>query len=135
VAVIVVAAVKMGTAPSFLSVLLFILSLFISIGILYAIMLIISSIAFWYRGTYVLWLLEDLLQAGRYPIAIYPGTLRFVLTWVFPLAFIVSVPAEALAGGLSPMLLLAGFAVMAVLFILAAAFFSVSQKKYTGASS
>lgn len=80
----------------------FLLALVISLGILYSVMLILSSVAFWYRGTYMLWIMEDILQAGRYPIGIYPRPLRLVLTWVLPVGFIVSVPAEALVQKAEP---------------------------------
>lgn len=40
-------------------------------------------------------------MAGCYPIGIYPGWLRGGLTFLAPLAFAVTVPAEALTGRLT----------------------------------
>lgn len=113
----------------------FLVALAISLGILYSVMLILSSIAFWYRGTYMLWIMEDILQAGRYPIGIYPGPLRLVLTWVLPIGFIVSVPAEALVQKADPLMLAAGAVLMIVLFTVATIFFNRSLHKYSSASS
>lgn len=113
----------------------FLLALLISLGILYSMMLIVSSLAFWYRGTYVLWIMEDILQAGRYPVGIYPRSLRLLLTWVLPVGFIVTVPAEALVQRTQPLTLAAGAVLMTVLFVCATIFFNRSLHKYSGASS
>ncbi|MNN82318.1 hypothetical protein D3C81_1992410 [compost metagenome] len=98
-------------------------------------MLFLSSMAFWYRGTYLLWIMEDLMQAGRYPMGMYPRFVRLALTWVFPLGFIVSVPSQALVQDPPLAALLAGAGIMAVLFIGASVFFTASLRKYTSTSS
>ena len=118
-----------------LSLLLFLFSIFISIGILYSILLFVNSVAFWYRGTYLSWIVADIMQTGRYPIGIYPDRVRFFLTWIFPIGFIVSVPAEILSGKHQPAILLAGFALMVFMFIVSSAFFRISIRKYSSASS
>lgn len=135
ISVIALAVSGMQTSITLASLLLFLLSLIVSIGILYSIMLALSSIAFWYRGTYVLWIMEDVLQAGRYPISIYPESLRMLLTWVFPIGFIVSVPAEVLVRNAQPAMLLPGILLMVGLFTLSSVFFNISLRKYAGASS
>lgn len=117
------------------TVALFLFALLISLGILYSIMLILSSTAFWYRGTYVLWIMEDVLQAGRYPIGIYPRSLQLLLLWVLPVGFIVAVPAEVLVQKAQPHMLMAGFILMVFLFVCATIFFNRSLRRYSGASS
>lgn len=114
---------------------LFLFALFIAMGILYSIMLILSTLAFWYRGTYVLWIMEDILQAGRYPISIYPGSLRWILLWVLPVGFIVAIPAEVLVQKAQPYMLVSGFLLMSILFGCATIFFNRSLRRYSGASS
>lgn len=118
-----------------LAIVLFMLALLVSLGILYSIMLILSSLAFWYRGTYVLWIMEDFLQAGRYPLGIYPRSIRLFLLWVLPVGFIVAVPAEVLVQNVQPFMLMAGFILMIVLFVCATIFFNRSLRKYSSASS
>ena len=44
-------------------------------------------------------LFDGVYQAGRWPVGIYPGWLRVGLTFLVPLAFAVTVPAEALTSG------------------------------------
>ncbi|WP_150275365.1 ABC transporter permease [Paenibacillus tepidiphilus] len=133
--VIGVAARRMEAELSASSLVLFLLSLVIALGILYSLMLLLSSIAFWYRGTYVLWIMGDLLQTGRYPIGIYPKPVKLLLTWVFPVGFIVSTPAEVLLRKSEPVTLLAGLILMLILFALSSVFFNRSLRKYTSASS
>jgi ABC-2 type transport system permease protein len=43
---------------------------------------------------------RKLYRAGKYPIAMYPGWLRIGLTFLVPLAFAVTVPAEAITSRL-----------------------------------
>ncbi len=40
-------------------------------------------------------LFEGVFQTGRFPVGIYPGWLRFSVTFLVPIAFAVTVPAEA----------------------------------------
>ena len=123
------AAVTPGNA------LLFLLTLLIALGLVYALMLLLTSVAFWYRGTYVLWILNDVMQAGRYPIGLYPRSVRLLLTWVLPIGFIVTVPAETLLGVAPGWALPAGFLLLAALFTLSTLFFRRSVRRYVGASS
>jgi ABC-2 type transport system permease protein len=68
-------------------------------------------------------------------VGIYPGWLRLLLTWIVPVGFITTVPAEALAGQASPASLLAG-AVLAVGLVTAASLLlRVSLRRYSSASS
>lgn len=135
IGVIILAMSEMDVEVTAASTTEFLFALVISMGLLYSIMLILSSIAFWYRGTYVLWIMEDVLQVGRYPIGIYPNFIKLLLTWVFPIGFIVSVPVEILMQKADLVMLLAGFVMMFVLFVVATVFFNISLRKYSSASS
>ena len=35
---------------------------------------------------------------GRYPVGLYPGWLRLVMTWIVPVGVMTTVPAQALTG-------------------------------------
>ena len=48
------------------------------------------------------WVFDGLFQMARYPVGMYPGWLRLVLTWIVPVGVITTVPAQALTGALSP---------------------------------
>jgi ABC-2 type transport system permease protein len=125
-------AAYLGQTGGFL---IFIAALLVSLLLVYSVLLILASAAFWYLGTPLMWIFDSLIQTGRYPVGIYPGFLRIVLTWVIPVGFIITVPAQALSG--SPGIpALAGGAGLAVFMLsLSAVFFRSSLKKYSSASS
>jgi ABC-2 type transport system permease protein len=80
-------------------------------------------------------LFEGVYQAGRWPVTIYPGWLRISLTFLVPIAFAVTVPAEAVTGRLTPetLALAAGFA--ALLVAITRAFWRIGLRRYGGASA
>jgi len=130
-----VALVKLGEQLSLLSVVTFVVALGVSITIVYAILLLLASGIFWYQGVPLLWIFGYLMQMGRYPVEIYPGWLRLVLTWIVPIGFITTVPAGALAGQVPTATLLSGIALAVGLLVLASVLFRGSLRRYVGASS
>ncbi len=64
-----------------------------------------------------------------------PGMLRLVLTWIVPVAFITTVPVEMLTKQVSPIMLVGGAGIALGLLLFASAFFRMSLRHYTGASS
>jgi len=78
---------------------------FLALGILilYSIWILVVSIAFWVvKVDNLNYLFGSLFDAGRWPIDIFPGVLRFAFTFLFPLAVMVTFPASALLGRLRP---------------------------------
>ncbi len=63
--------------------------------------MLLATLAFWVVN---LWhlpeLFEGVFQTGRWPIGIYPTWLRFSVTFLVPIAFAVTVPAEAVTSRL-----------------------------------
>jgi ABC-2 type transport system permease protein len=74
-------------------------------------------------------------EAGRWPISLYPGWLRYGLTFIVPVAFATTVPAEALTGRLTWETLLIAVALAAVLFVVSRLFWRVGLRHYSGASA
>ncbi|MGB7538696.1 MAG: ABC-2 family transporter protein, partial [Anaerolineales bacterium] len=69
--------------------------------IIYSFWLILATLSFWFvRVENILQVFQSMYEAGRWPISLYPGWLRFALTFLVPVAFAVTVPAEALTGRL-----------------------------------
>jgi ABC-2 type transport system permease protein len=104
--------------------------------LVYCFWLILTTGAFWVvRMEHVLELFEGIYQTGRWPVGVYPGWLRYSVTFLVPVAFAVTVPAEALTSRLHwPTLLLAlGFA--AVLFSFTRWFWHFGLRHYSGASA
>ncbi len=69
----------------------------------YSFWLILTTAAFWIvRMDEIVELFLGVYQSGRWPVSIYPDWLRVGLTFLVPIAFAVTVPAEALTGRLTP---------------------------------
>jgi ABC-2 type transport system permease protein len=68
-----------------------------SIMILYSIWFMLGATSIWFTKIYnVTEVLRGLMEAGRYPMAAYPAGFRVFFSFVVPVAFLTSVPAEAL---------------------------------------
>ena len=77
--------------------------------------MLLATLAFWVVNMWHLpELFEGVFQTGRWPIGIYPTWLRFSVTFLVPIAFAVTVPAEAVTSRLEwqTLALAAGFAVV-----------------------
>jgi ABC-2 type transport system permease protein len=103
---------------------------------IYSFWLVITTVAFWIvRIDEIAELFQGVYQTGRWPVTLYPGWLRISLTFLVPIAFAVTVPAQALTGRLTPEML--GLAVLfgIGLIILTRAFFRIGLRHYSGASA
>jgi ABC-2 type transport system permease protein len=104
--------------------------------IVYSFWLILATTAFWLvRVENILVIFQSVYEAGRWPVSIYPGWLRFALTFLVPVAFAITVPAQALAGRLTWGILLGATAFAAALFTIARVFWRAGVRHYSGASS
>ena len=103
---------------------------------IYCFWLMITTTAFWFvRVHEIANLFEGLYAAGRWPIDIYPNWLRIGLTFLVPVAFAVTVPAEALTGRLTFQTWLGALALTIFLFILARTIWKIGLRSYSGASA
>ncbi len=103
---------------------------------IYCFWLLLTTIAFWIvRIDEIHELFEGIYQSGRWPVTLYPDWLRVSLTFLVPIAFAVTVPAQALTGRLTPgmLALAAGFAVL--LLVGTRRFWQIGLKHYSGASA
>ncbi len=104
--------------------------------LIYDMWLVLAASAFWFvRMDQVAELVQGLFAAGRFPISVYPRWLRGVLTFLVPLAFAVTVPAQALIGRLSPLLLLGAVAFAMGFTLLARLVWRAGLRRYSGASA
>ena len=103
---------------------------------IYCFWLILTTAAFWVvRMDQIAELFDGVYQSGRWPVTIYPGWLRIGLTFLVPIAFAVTVPAEALTSRLTleTLAFAAGFAV--VLVLVTRWFWRFGLRHYSGASA
>ena len=104
--------------------------------LIYCFWLIISTGAFWIiRMWFIAELFEGIFQTGRFPIGIYPGWLKYSLTYLVPIGFAITVPAEAVTSRLEwPTVVVAlGFA--GGLFAFTRWFWRFGLRRYSGASA
>jgi ABC-2 type transport system permease protein len=113
-----------------------VLPLSFSLVILYSLWFMLGATSIWFVKIYnVTEVLRGLVEAGRYPISAYPMGYRLFFTFVVPVAFLTTVPAEVLLGrGLSLWTLGSG-ALACALFWAAHRFWQFAQRFYTSASS
>ncbi len=134
--VIVVATVRLDGRVGIGPVLAFVALLIIAAIIIYCFWMLMTTTAFWVvQIDQIVELFDGVYQAGRWPIGIYPRWLRIGLTFVVPIGFAVTVPAEALTQRLSlgSWLLAVGLAL--VLCVVTRWYFRLGLRRYSGASS
>jgi ABC-2 type transport system permease protein len=104
--------------------------------LLYCFWLVLATGAFWIVNMWFLSeLFEGMYQTGRWPIGVYPGWLRYSMTYLVPVGFAVTVPAQALTHRLhwTTAGVALGFAVVVALF--ARWFWHFGLRRYSGASA
>jgi ABC-2 type transport system permease protein len=104
--------------------------------ILYSLWFILGATSIWFVKVYnVTEVLRGLLEAGRYPMVAYPTIYRFFFTFVVPVAFLTTVPAQAMLNR-SELSWSIGAAILAgVLFVFSIFFWQFALRFYTSASS
>ena len=103
---------------------------------IYCFWLMLTTTAFWVvRVHEMVNLFQGLYAAGRWPVTIYPDWLRSTLTFLVPVAFAVTIPAEALTGRLTPLTLAGAAALTIFLTLLARGVWRLGIRNYSGASA
>ncbi|MCB8945107.1 MAG: ABC-2 family transporter protein [Ardenticatenaceae bacterium] len=114
----------------------FLLVLFCGGLIVYSFWLMLATCSFWVvRVENILVIFQSMYNAGRWPIGLYPGWLRFALTFIVPIAFAVTIPAQGLIGRLTNQLLLGTVGLTAGLLIVSRLFWRFGIRHYSGASA
>jgi ABC-type uncharacterized transport system, permease component len=134
--VIAVAVVQFQSSFGLSQVLAFGLAFVLGALTIYCFWLILTVGAFWIvRIDQIVELFEGVYQSGRWPVTIYPGWLRISLTFLVPIAFAVTVPAQALTSRLTPdtLALAGGFAIALAAFT--RWWWRFGLRRYSGASA
>jgi ABC-2 type transport system permease protein len=130
------ALVRLGGNVGVLDAVAFAAALGLGAVLLYCFWLVLATGSFWIvRMWFLPELFEGIFQTGRWPVGIYPDWLRFGITFLVPIAFAVTVPAEAITSRLDWPTLLLAVAFTAVLFTATRWFWRFGLRHYTGASA
>lgn len=103
---------------------------------LYSLWFILGATSIWFVKIFnVTEVLRSLLEAGRFPVAAYPAAYRIFFTFVVPVAFLTTVPAQTMMGRSEGTWLLGSALLAAVLFQASRRWWKFALRFYTSASS
>jgi len=103
---------------------------------LYSLWFMLGATSIWFVKIYnVTEVLRGLLEAGRYPMVAYPIAYRFFFTFVVPVAFLTTVPAEVMLGRTAPGWIIGAGLLAASLLCISRLFWGFALRFYTSASS
>ncbi|CAK6699098.1 ABC-2 family transporter protein [Synechococcus sp. BA-124 BA4] len=133
---IVLAAGRAGATPSPLTLLGTALLLLCSALILYSLWFALAATSIWFVKVWnATEVLRSTLVAGRFPVSAYPPALRTLFTLVLPVAFLTTVPAEAILGRATLPWVLASLGMAVVALGLSRGLWRHALRYYTSASS
>jgi ABC-2 type transport system permease protein len=78
---------------------------------------------------------RDLTNLGRLPIDIYKQPLKGILTYLIPVGIMVTLPAKAMMGLVTPVGVAMSFALGFIMMMLTLRFWKLALRQYTSASS
>jgi ABC-2 type transport system permease protein len=134
--VIAVGISELQTTVGLADALAFLALLLIGAALLYCFWLILATGSFWVVN---MWFLSDLFegiyQVGRWPIGVYPGWLRYSMTYLVPIGFAVTVPAQAVTHRLHWLTVVVAVVFAVAVFVVARRFWRFGLRRYSGASA
>ncbi len=134
--ILTIGVVRLGAGVGLLRAGGFAVALLAGAATVYSFLLMLATCSFWFvRVENILVIFESMYAAGRWPVGIYPPALRWSLTFLVPVAFATTVPAEALSGRLDGWTLLVAIAVALALLVGSRLFWRVGVRHYSGASA
>jgi len=136
VAMVGVGIAQIGEGVGVLQGLAFVVTLACGLGLVYCLLLVLSTLAFWFvRVENLLAIFWSFVDAGRFPVDVYPGWMRITLSTVVPIGIAVTVPAQAIAGRLDLLGLVAMVGGTMVVSGFAGWFWKQGLRNYSGASA
>ena len=134
--VLIFALVRLGENIGIVEAGEFLLMLLAGAIIIYSFFLILATLSFWFvKVENFLTIFQSMYESGRWPVSLYPGWLRYGLTFVIPVAFATTIPTEALTGRLTWINLMLAIAIAVSLFTLSRFFWRVGLRHYSGTSA
>jgi ABC-2 type transport system permease protein len=135
VGVLMVAISQLPNTLTTAQIVSFIAALLLGLLVLYSLLLAFAGLVFWSPGFLFGWVFDGIFEMARYPINLYPGWIRLILTWILPLGVMTTVPVRALTGVLTPGLFVGSLVLGIVLFCGATVLFRTGVSRYASASS
>lgn len=134
--ILVLAVQRLATGVGPVNALAFGLTLLLGGLMIYCFWLILTVGAFWFVNIgQIVELFDGIYQSGRWPVTIYPGWLRVMLTFLVPIGFAVTVPASALTDRLTPATFALALGFAAALLVFTRWWWRFGLRRYSGASA
>lgn len=125
-----------GDAVTPLNLLTFILLTVSGAIVIYSLWIVLIALTFWFtKFDNNVTILQALLDAGRYPVTVYPVWLRILVTFIIPIAVATTVPLQGLRGDLDIGRILMYLGIAVASFLIASRIWKRGLKQYSGASS
>jgi ABC-2 type transport system permease protein len=103
---------------------------------LYSLWFMLGATSIWFVKIYnVTEVLRGLLEAGRFPIIAYPAAYRFFFTFIVPVAFLTTIPAQALLNETEINWVVGAAGLSIALLLISRWFWKFALRFYTSASS
>jgi ABC-2 type transport system permease protein len=134
--VIVYALARQGYVPGASALAQFVLMFGVGLLIVYSLWLMMAASSFLFvKIDQMQELFRAFWDTARFPISAFPGALRIALTFVLPIAFMTTIPAQALLGTLAMHDLLLSIAMGSALFVISTLMWRRTVRNYSSASS
>jgi ABC-2 type transport system permease protein len=105
-------------------------------AVLYSLWIVLIAFTFWFiKFDNNVTILQALMDSGRYPATIYPAWLRFIVTFVIPIAVATTVPLQGLRGDLSGWQVLMFLAIGVASVFISSRIWKAGVRRYSSASS
>jgi ABC-2 type transport system permease protein len=119
-----------------LNILTFVLLTISGAFVIYSLWIVLIALTFWFtKFDNNVTILQALLDAGRYPVTVYPVWLRIIVTFIIPVAVATTIPLQALRGELNISRILMFIVISIASFFVASQVWKAGLKRYSGASS
>jgi len=125
-----------GLDASLFTIVLFFVTMLAGFSVVLAFWFILGTSAFWFiKVDNIFVVFDSLFQTARWPLTVYPGAVRILLTFVVPVAWAVTMPAATLAGKLEIGSLWLTLLVPAFFVAVSRIFWKIGIRHYSGASA
>jgi ABC-2 type transport system permease protein len=113
-----------------------VVAVLLSIIILYSLWFMVATTTIWFTKVWnATDVLRSFIEAGKYPMSAFHPAIRFFLTFILPVAFLTTVPAELMRGTVGPQFLAIEAGIAGLLLIVSRGFWKWALRYYTSASS
>ena len=127
---------RLGHWPSMYQWASFLVMIPAGVVMTYAFWVLLVTLAFWFvrvdNFPEIFW---TFFECGRFPVNVYRNPVRFLLTFVVPVAFLTTFPAATLLGLISPTYVIASVVVAMIALFASTRFWRYAVRFYSSASS